>query len=73
MTTDFIVAEVRANREAVFAERGYDRDLFDAHIRKLNGWVFAAQPTARHKPVGYPSTPSGSSVIREDHRVATHC
>ncbi|MDI1310699.1 hypothetical protein [Prosthecobacter sp.] len=56
MTTDPIAAEVRANREAIFAECGYDLDRFNAHTReveeqlKREGWIFADRPIVRTKP-----------------------
>ena len=72
MTTDPIVAEVRANREAIFAECGYDLDRFNAHMREVSerlkseGWVFADRPIVRRKPVTYEAAQSESSVLRED-------
>ncbi len=72
MNTDPIVAEVRANREAIFAECGYDLDRFNAHMRevgerlKLEGWVFADRPVVRRNPVTYSSTAQESYTVRED-------
>jgi hypothetical protein len=72
MIIDPIVAEVRANREAIFAECGYDLDRFNAHMREVSerlkreGWVFADRPIVRRKPVTYEATASESSVVREE-------
>lgn len=72
MIIDPIVAEVRANREAIFAECGYDLDRFNAHMREVSerlkreGWVFADRPIVRRKPVSYGAGTTESSVVRED-------
>ena len=69
---DPIVAEVRANREAIFAKCGYDHDKFNAYMRevgeqlKREGWVFADRPIVRRKPVTYEAGMTESSVVRED-------
>jgi len=77
MTTDPIVAEVRANREAIFAECGYDLDRFNAHMRevgerlKQEGWVFADRPIVRRQPVTYEAGTTESFVVREDPPAST--
>ncbi|HCN30399.1 MAG TPA: hypothetical protein DIT64_16985 [Verrucomicrobiales bacterium] len=77
MTTDPIVAEVRANREAIFAECGYDLDRFNAHMREVSerlkreGWVFADRPIVRRSPVTYEAAAPESFVLREDPPAAT--
>lgn len=63
---DPIVAEVRANREAIFAKCDYDHDKFNAYMREVSerlkseGWVFA------DRPVTYEAAQPESSVVRED-------
>ncbi|HCN79420.1 MAG TPA: hypothetical protein DIT13_19835 [Verrucomicrobiales bacterium] len=77
MTTDPIVAEVRANREAIFAECGYDLDRFNAYMREVSerlkseGWVFADRPIVRRKPVSYEAAQPESSIVREDPPAST--
>lgn len=74
---DPIVAEVRANREAIFAKCGYDHDKFNAYMRevgeqlKREGWVFADRPIVRRKPVNYHSAPQESFTVREDPPAST--
>lgn len=69
---DPIVAEVRANREAIFAKCDYDHDKFNAYMRvvserlKQEGWVFADRPIVRRKPVTYEAGTTESFVVRED-------
>lgn len=69
---DPIVAEVRANREAIFAKCDYDHDKFNAYMREVSerlkseGWVFADRPIVRRKPVTYEAAQAESSVVRED-------
>ncbi len=71
-TEDPIVAEVRANREAIFAKCDYDHDKFNAYIRgvseqlKQDGWVFADRPIVRRKHVTYEADTTESFVVRED-------
>ncbi len=77
MNADPIVAEVRANREAIFAECGYDLDRFNAHMREVSdrlkseGWVFADRPITRRQSVTYPSMPLESFSVREDPPAST--
>ena len=77
MTTDPIVAEVRANREAIFANCDYDLDKFNAYMRevgerlKREGWVFADRPIMRRQTVTYEAAAPESSVLREDPPEAT--
>lgn len=52
---DPIVAEVRAVRDALFAEAGYDLDEFVRRIR-------AAQERSEHAVVTLPAKPAGSAV-----------
>lgn len=74
---DPIVAEVRANREAIFAKCDYDHDKFNAYMRevseqlKRDGWVFADRPIVRRKPVTYEAAAPESFVVREDPPAAT--
>ncbi|MFN0076563.1 MAG: hypothetical protein ACKVY0_08820 [Prosthecobacter sp.] len=74
---DPIVAEVRANREAIFASCDYDHTKFNAHMRevgeqlKREGWVYADRPIVRRNPVTYQSTPRESFTVREDPPAAT--
>jgi hypothetical protein len=74
---DPIVAEVRANREAIFAKCDYDHDKFNAHMRevgerlKQEGWVFADRPIVRRKPVTYEAGTTESFVVREDPSAST--
>jgi hypothetical protein len=69
---DPIVAEVRANREAIFAKCDYDHDKFNAYMREVSerlkseGWVFADRPIVRRKPVAYEAAQPESSALRED-------
>lgn len=69
---DPIVAEVRANREAIFAKCDYDHDKFNAYMRgvgerlKQEGWVFADRPIARRKSVSYEAAQPESFVVREN-------
>ncbi len=74
---DPIVAEVRANREAIFAKCDYDHDKFNAYMRgvserlKQEGWVFADRPIVRRKPVTYEAGTTESFVVREDPPAST--
>jgi len=67
---DPIVAEVRANREAIFASCDYDHTKFTAHMREVSeqlkreGWVFADRPIVRTKP-------QGSFILREEPPTST--
>ncbi len=69
---DSIVAEVRANREAIFANCDYDHTKFTAHMREVSkqlkreGWVFADRPIVRRKSTTYDTTASESFIVRED-------
>lgn len=69
---DSIVAEVRANREAIFANCDYDHTKFTAHMREVSkqfkreGWVFADRPIVRRKPAAHEAAVSESFVVRED-------
>jgi hypothetical protein len=68
---DPIVAEVRSNREAIFASCDYDHTKFNAHMREVSaqlkreGWVFADRPIVR-RAVTYQSVPIASFSVRED-------
>jgi hypothetical protein len=72
MNADPIVAEVRANREAIFAECGYDLERFNAYMRevserlKTEGWVYADRPIVRRQSMDYQSIPQESFTVRED-------
>ena len=74
---DPIVAEVRANREAIFAKCDYDHDKFNAYMRevgerlKREGWVFADRPIVRRKSVSYEAAQPESFVVREDPPAST--
>lgn len=74
---DPIVAEVRANREAIFAKCDYDHDKFNAYMRevgerlKREGWVFADRPIMRRQTVTYETAEPKSSVLREEPPEAT--
>lgn len=74
---DPIVAEVRANREAIFAKCDYDHDKFNAYMREVSerlkseGWVFADRPIVRRKPATYEAAQPESSVLREDPPAST--
>lgn len=74
---DPIVAEVRANREAIFAKCDYDHDKFNAYMRgvserlKQEGWVFADRPIVRRQPVTYEAGTTESFVVREDPPAST--
>lgn len=74
---DPIVAEVRANREAIFAKCDYDHDKFNAYMRgvserlKQEGWVFADRPIVRRQPVAYEAGTTESLVVREDPPAST--
>jgi hypothetical protein len=69
---DPIVAEIRANREAIFAKCDYDHDKFNAYMRavserlKQEGWVFADRPIVRRKSVTCEAGTTESFVVRED-------
>ena len=69
---DPIVAEVRANREAIFAKCDYDHTKFNAYMREVGkqlqreGWVFADRPIVRRSPVTYEATTPESSTLREE-------
>ncbi len=77
MIADPIVAEVRANREAIFAECGNDLDRFNAHMREVGerlnreGWIFADRPIVRPKTVAYEATTLDSAVVREEPPTST--
>lgn len=71
MNDDPIVAEVRATREKIFAECGYDLDRFNAHMRevgerhKREGWPVANRPVVR-RSTSQQSTHQESFIVRED-------
>jgi len=73
---DTIVAEVRANREAIFASCDYDHAKFNAHMRevgerlKREGWPIANRPVVR-RSTSYQSTPQESFIVREDPPAST--
>ena len=66
-----IIAEVRANREAIFASCGYDHARFNAHMHEVSerlkreGWPVANHPVVR-RSTSYKSTPQESFIVRED-------
>jgi hypothetical protein len=68
---DPIVAEVRANREAIFASCGYDHSKFNTHMREVSerlkseGWPVANRPVVR-RSTSHQSTPQESFIVRED-------
>lgn len=74
---DPIVAEVRANREAIFAKCDYDHDKFNAYMREVSerlkseGWVFADRPIVRRESVSYDAAQPETFVVREDPPTAT--
>ena len=72
MIEDPIVAEVRAAREAIFAECGYDLDRFNAHMREVSeqlkreGWTFTDRPAMRVGAIYTTSQTAESSIVREE-------
>lgn len=72
MIIDSIVAEVRAHREAIFEECGYDLDQFDNRTRqnsaqlKNEGWLFADRPVVRISSPVSQTTDSEPALLMED-------